>query len=343
MRVTTIEKNIVARVQRHLSSKIVNAETLPAGANSKIYKLTTESGDTYCVKQYIKRLGDQRDRLNNEFSALAFLWQNNIGPIPHPIARDEQRNIGVYSFIKGKTLRNTRISDNELAQAVKFLESLHTARFTRAAKTFGSASEACFSFNEYVQTIKERRKRFSQINGNAPHIIELNQWVINEWDPSWREAIEFVTESIRTKGLSFSESISTSFRTLSPSDFGVHNTIKQIDGRLVFLDFEYFGWDDPAKLIVDFLLHPGMYLTNEQKRWFLKKSITIYAQDPTIRVRFPLIYILLGWKWCLILLNCFVHAIAKEELCRKQLEKTRRLLRTLRNEMRNGTMMTFST
>ena len=47
-------------------------------------------------------------------------------------------------------------------------------------------------------------------------------------------------------------------RTLSPSDFGFHNALRRPDGRVVFLDLEYFGWDDPAKMISDFLLHPAL-------------------------------------------------------------------------------------
>ena len=30
------------------------------------------------------------------------------------------------------------------------------------------------------------------------------------------------------------------------------NIIKQNNNNLIFLDFEYFGWDDPLKLISDF-------------------------------------------------------------------------------------------
>lgn len=343
----TFKKNLESSIEKYVGSTVTKIQELPPGANSRIYKVTTDNRETFCVKHYAVRPGDRRDRLNNEFNALEFLWQNSIGLTPQPIARDEPANIGVYSFIKGNTLRNTRVSSDELSQAAGFLTSLHALRLTRGANKPGPASEACFSFNEYIQIINERRQRFSQIKGKIPQIIELDQWVINEWDTAWREAIEFVMESIRTKGLSFSDSLPTSFRTLSPSDFGFHNAIKQTDGRLVFLDFEYFGWDDPAKLIVDFLLHPGMNLTNVQKRWFLKKNIILYSQDPIIPIRLPLIYILLGCKWCLILLNCFFetvpHDLQWQRLCTKQLGKAQRLLCTLRNEMHSGTMMTFST
>ena len=40
-------------------------------------------------------------------------------------------------------------------------------------------------------------------------------------------------------------------RALSPSDFGLHNALRGQDGQLRFVDFEYFGWDDPVKLVSD--------------------------------------------------------------------------------------------
>ena len=46
-------------------------------------------------------------------------------------------------------------------------------------------------------------------------------------------------------------------RVLSPSDFGFHNALRRPDGTIVFVDFEYFGWDDPAKMMADAMLHPG--------------------------------------------------------------------------------------
>ena len=49
----------------------------------------------------------------------------------------------------------------------------------------------------------------------------------------------------------FKNNISIPNRILSPSDFGLHNTISK-KNKLYFFDFEYFGWDDPIKLICDF-------------------------------------------------------------------------------------------
>ena len=43
---------------------------------------------------------------------------------------------------------------------------------------------------------------------------------------------------------------------LSPSDFGFHNALVDDDGQVTFLDFEYAGRDDPAKLVSDFFCQP---------------------------------------------------------------------------------------
>ena len=44
-------------------------------------------------------------------------------------------------------------------------------------------------------------------------------------------------------------------QVFSPSDFGFHNALLKDNGKLCFLDFEYFGRDDPVKLMADFIWH----------------------------------------------------------------------------------------
>ena len=56
---------------------------------------------------------------------------------------------------------------------------------------------------------------------------------------------------------------------LSPSDFGFHN-ILQSEGRLNFLDFEYAGRDDLAKLLSDFRLCPEIKVKKKYSEIFVK-------------------------------------------------------------------------
>ena len=105
--------------------------------------------------------------------------------------------------------------------------------------------------------------------------------------------------------LAFEEELPVSSRTLSPSDFGFHNALRRSDGSICFLDFEYFGWDDPVRLAADFLLHPGMSLGEALRERFLKGMLEAFSGDDEFRVRLALLFPLIGMRWCMILLNEF--------------------------------------
>ena len=68
-----------------------------------------------------------------------------------------------------------------------------------------------------------------------------------------------------------------------PSDFGFHNSLRREDGSLAFVDFEYFGWDDPVKLTADILLHPGSPLAASQRRRFRQAVCQLYGEDRILR------------------------------------------------------------
>ena len=84
----------------------------------------------------------------------------------------------------------------------------------------------------------------------------------------------------KTASLKFSKffikPINKKHEILSHSDFGFHNSIKTSKDKVIFLDFEYFGKDDPVKLVADFLLHPGMSLSNSQKKFWLNKVVLFF-------------------------------------------------------------------
>jgi len=95
-------------------------------------------------------------------------------------------------------------------------------------------------------------------------------------------------------------------QTLSPSDFGFHNALRRPDGSLVFIDFEYFGWDDPVKLTADFLWHPAMRLDTAERRTFLKGVRELYGGDAGFLKRLAVSYPFYGIRWTLIILNEFL-------------------------------------
>jgi thiamine kinase-like enzyme len=99
-------------------------------------------------------------------------------------------------------------------------------------------------------------------------------------------------------------------QTLSPSDFGFHNSIKIDDGSLTFLDFDYFGWDDPVKLTADFIWHPAMNLDKDQKSIWQKAMLKIFNDDKYFEDRLNATMPLYGLRWALIILNEFLPGFA---------------------------------
>jgi hypothetical protein len=92
--------------------------------------------------------------------------------------------------------------------------------------------------------------------------------------------------------------IDKAFLKVSPSDFGFHNVI--ISRRTnYFIDFEFSGWDDPAKLYCDFILQPKIPIPRcfhaLVKKEFINKNYLIKYYD-----RVEILYKLLEFKWHII-------------------------------------------
>ena len=95
-------------------------------------------------------------------------------------------------------------------------------------------------------------------------------------------------------------------RRLSPSDFGFHNALVGPDGRLVFLDFEYAGWDDPAKLIADFFCQPAVPAPLGECDRFVRTIGGELHDDGACARRLAVLWPVYQIKWVCIILNEFL-------------------------------------
>jgi hypothetical protein len=301
---------------------------LRGGRNSRAFKVTTPDGQAALLKAYASHPEDPRDRLGTEFRSLQFLWERGVRRIPRPLAMDAAAGLGAYEFIHGDAVPDPSLED--IRAAARFLLELQP--LAREADALPAASEASFSLDDTLMGIEARFRRFDGVENTL-----LSDFIEGELRPAWR--------AIRTRALARCEAPSRELapdqRTLSPSDFGFHNALRR-NGELVFLDFEYFGWDDPAKMLVDFLLHPGMELAFEHRRLFAELLIQGLPLD-SLRKRAQLVLPVFGIKWCLILLNEFLpgpldrrrfaspRGPSTQELQGRQLLKARTMLQYLEN------------
>lgn len=299
---------------RLLNSRVISIKPIGGGRNSQVYRLIGVDSQVYALKAYFRHASDNRDRLRTEFSSLCFLWENGIRDIPRPLVADWEQGCALYEYIDGQKIATDAITDAEIDTAALFLVHLKDLRGRAESSDFAPAAEACFSVQAIVQNIRQRLSRLMGHRTDREDYAELHEFLDHHLTLRLREIIRWCQANLELAHLSYDVDLEMTGRTLSPSDFGFHNALKRSSGQLVFLDFEYFGWDDPAKMTVDVLLHPGMNLAESLKRRFVHGILEGFADNPCLAKRVEIVYPLFGLKWCLILLNEFLP----EHLIRRQ-------------------------
>ncbi|MEG3969494.1 phosphotransferase [Microcoleus sp. T2B6] len=303
-------ENITAKVQSACSAllglEITDIEKIGGGRNSRVYKLSCENDSYYAAKVYFRHYSDQRNRLQTEFSSLQFLWENGVKSIPQPIAADRNLGCAVYEYIAGEKIIPQEVTNNEIDVAANFLVQLAELKSRENSHLLPQASEAFFSVRGVVDNIEQRYKRLSSLPKSDTPYIELEKFLSDDFMPAWSKIATWCQERLSQSQMSWDAEIEEEEKTLSPSDFGFHNAIRRDNGEIIFVDFEYFGWDDQAKAIADFLLHPAVELGESLKQRFLDQMLCGFKDSKHLAERVEIVYPLFGLKWCLILLNEFV-------------------------------------
>jgi hypothetical protein len=293
-----LQANEVARKLVGSTAKV--SRLLTGGRNSRIWHVRSGSS-AFALKQYpARRDDDLRDRLATETGALRLMEHYQIDTVPRVVAVDNERGFALLSWIDGRDV--VEIGDGDIDAAVTFLTAIHRLRATPWAAKQPHASEACLCGTEIVHQITTRLERLTCLSGE-PDLIDF-------LDGSLSPAIAKTSGEARVlaaaAGLDFGAELPHEWRSLVPSDFGFHNSVRRSDGSLAFLDFEYFGWDDPVKLTADMLLHPGRTLPVAQRARFRRSAELLYGQDSSFVQRLRVYLPLFGLRWVLILLNEFI-------------------------------------
>jgi Phosphotransferase enzyme family len=272
---------------------------LTGGRNSRIYHVRSGAKE-FALKQYPSHADDPRDRLSTEVGALTLMERYRIATVPRVAGVDHERGFALLSWIDGTPV--TAISRRDVEAAAHFLSAIHALRATPWAKEQPSAAEACFSGAEIERQIRTRLERLQGLSGEG----DLARFLSHTFGPALEREILKAKTTMKAAGLDFAANLPQEWRSLVPSDFGFHNSLRRSDGSLAFVDFEYFGWDDPVKLSADIMLHPGKPFAPAQSRHFRRLAVELYGADPSFATRLGAHLPLFGLRWTLILLNEFV-------------------------------------
>ena len=270
------------------------------GRNSRIWRVA--SGDrAFALKQYPPRRDDPRDRLATEVGALRLMERHGIATVPRVLGVDAEHGYALLSWIDGNDV--AEVSNADIDAAIVFLTAVHGLRAAPWATEQPPAAEACLNGSEIERQIQGRLARLREAAGDESELIDF---IDNSIAPRFALESPKALAAVTAAGLAFDAELPQEWRSLVPSDFGFHNSLRQPDGALAFLDFEYFGWDDPVKLTADIVLHPGRPLEPPQRKRFRQAATRLYGGDPAFARRLSAYLPLFGLRWVLILLNEFI-------------------------------------
>jgi hypothetical protein len=284
----------VAQAAGRLAPAPVTAiEEVRKGANSRVFKVTTAAG-VFALKKYPP--DDRRDRQGAEARALAFFARAGLARTPRLVAADQAARVSLLSWLDGTAM--TEPSDADIAQFAAFQVDLDRAIDDGTRIDIGPAAEACVSGARILAHIQSRYARLAALGERVP---ALHGFLQARFDPALIACEENARRIYADLGIDFAADRPGAAQTLIASDFGAHNALRGPDGRVAFLDFEYFGWDDPLTSIGNFVLHPGMELTAPQRAIYQDAILGHFGAAHAQRL--AALLPLYALRWCAIILS----------------------------------------
>lgn len=237
------------------------------GGNSRLYSGIL-NGEQVVYKCSTRE--DAIHRVNKEFRNLVEISSRFDDLVPKPLALDSFGTGLIMTFEKGDPPK-------EINQEVLNLMAIFLEKLVRLGDDLNSRSffePATDNIIEDTFGINQLTKRYEQIS-NLMDRENLRRF----------RSIDAILNEYR-KFTSQMKSSQYTRMILSPSDFGIHNIL--VDGSnpfmCKFVDFEYFGWDRPEKLVSDTILHPKNKWQAGMAKSFLYRAMNLYdLQEDYVR------------------------------------------------------------
>lgn len=278
---------------------------LPGGTNNRVFRVDGPAGPVV-LKLYFD--DPSRNRAKAEFDFLRFAWATGARRVPKPLACDPDRRLGVYEFIEGRPYVPGGVPASDVDAALDLVRVLNRHRHEAEARTLPVASDACLRGLDYVASVERRLDRLTAMPVTSAVHEEASTFVASEMQPAWRRVRQALLDGATAAGWDLETPLAGADRCLSPSDFGFHNALATPDG-VRFLDFEYAGWDDPAKLVCDFFGHFEVPVPPDSFEVFAAAVAELFDAPARVRARMALVLPACRFKWCCISLNDFLPAV----------------------------------
>jgi hypothetical protein len=282
--------------------RVMAVEPLPASGNNRVFRVVTRSG-YILVKRYFSQPTDTRDRLDTEFRFADYVSRAAPGSGPRPIAKSERDRIAAYEYVEGQPFRAGEVAASDVEAAAEFFEAINAPSARSCAGGLPLASEAVFSLGQHFELIGRRLARLaaSASDGCNDEASAFLDQLIGDW----QRLVERVSTLAARRSLPLDQELAPSQRCLSASDFGFHNALRRHNGGIVFLDFEYAGWDDPTRMLGDFFSQRAVPVPLSSYATFVKRCLRALPGPEDLSTRAMLMRPIYVVKWCCIVLGVF--------------------------------------
>jgi hypothetical protein len=230
--------------------------------------------------------------------------------VPALLAQDEDCRAIIFDHVRGEAVAG--IDDGGLKQLARFLVESNASYILERARQVGlpMASESGTCTSDHWRCAVNRLDALLGSAREDDVTAEMHDFLRSEVQPALDALKPPDGSAVRP--------------CLSPSDFGFHNVIRRDDGSLCFLDFEHAGWDDPAKLLADFILQPEALLCAETAECFLERLGESEPFGGDIRKRVGETLAIQKCKWTMIILNVFSRRGLPLQVRAERLAKAKR-------------------
>jgi hypothetical protein len=291
------------------------------GVNSISY-IVKENEDKYFLKIYKKDNFNKFNRINSEIKFISYLSKNNFSNIPKIKSFDYQDKWILLHWLDGEKIKEIR--KEYVEKLLLFLIKIQRKKIKSNLIDMPNACESCFSLVKHKELIQ------TKISTTINHIKSLEKVdnnlsrKINEELNNKIYLIDEIYQKNNNKEL-WNYELNFNQKCLSPSDVGFHNILLS-NNSLTFFDFEFAGFDDPCKLIVDLILQPDFSIPSEYI-YLMNKLVDVLKSDiPNFKERLEIIFQLYLIKWFCIIFNPLIkkdiNSLKKEDL-KIKLDKAR--------------------
>jgi aminoglycoside phosphotransferase (APT) family kinase protein len=278
--------------ERLLGRRALQVRRIKGGRNAEVWRVDTPES-TYALKRYVR--SDASDRLAKETAALRFLERHGVANVPLVVAADAESSVILLSWLAGEPV--SEATEDDILACVAFITLLRDLARAPDAASLPDAKEPCGSVPVILAQIDARIAKLAALGGRDSTLCHFFDTQVG---PRRRALADLQRQ--------YPEGFPQKFKTLTTSDFCVHNALRDAAGRLSFLDFEYFGWDDPAKLAADFLLHPGMNLPDRLLSLYAVRMHALFGEETGFARRLAALLPAYRLRWALIMLNPILDA-----------------------------------